>query len=150
MRIDWFFQNSSSTDTTVAEFFGSLSVATRHFFDDDDKNDRTSSSEKNWQPTTSAATPTSINGDADVGFRSKYSTLPSKKTFSSRSSTSSSRSRLRQPQPQVSSVRLSSFGAEKVCPIVAKDEDLTHAELYVSSLKLITHFKALVERSLLV
>ena len=130
----WPLQNSSSTDTTVAEFFGSLSVATRHFFDDDDKTDRTSSSEKNWQPT---ATSASIDGDgdggdADVSFRTKYSTLPSKK-FSSRSSTSSSRSRLRQPQPQVSSVRLSSFGAEKVCPIVPKDEDLTHAELYVSS-----------------
>ena len=83
-------------------------------------------SERNWQKSSKTN---------DV--QTKYSTLPSKKLSSSSSSTTSSRSKRRQPQPQISTVRLSSFGAEKVCPIVANDEDLTQEELYVSDINII-------------
>jgi hypothetical protein len=125
-------QVSSSTDATVAEYLSSLSGPARRLFDDDSWNDKSyeknwdrsdQTSEKNWDRSdqTSEKNWNETSNDIKV----KYSTLPSKKFSSSSSSTSSSRCKSRQKsrQPQISTVRLSSFGAEKVCPVVAKDEE---------------------------
>ncbi len=104
---------------TFLNYF-TTSISARKLFDEDTWDSRTDeqSSEKAWD-----FTPTSKSNENDL--KVKYSTLPSKKFSSSSSSTSSqskSRPNRKPVLPQTSTVRLSSFGAEKVCPVPPKRE----------------------------
>lgn len=98
---------SSSTEGVMAEYFSSMSGPARRFFDDD-----------SWDRLQQSSQSDKID-PKDVS--SKYKTLPSQKRSSSSASTTSSSFQSRNPRPPVATLRLSSFGVEKSCPVTQED-----------------------------